>query len=72
MSSISAENAKHSHCSQHHCNTSAIMQQDMSHAEMSEQDKDYFTEDIASPEKIFRSLLLRQCLFRCSNILSES
>ena len=32
MSSMSAENEKHLHCNQHHCNASASMQQDVSHA----------------------------------------
>ena len=53
MSSISAENAKHSHCSKHNCNKLATMQQDVSHAEISEHEKAYFTEDIASPGKGF-------------------
>ena len=53
MSSISAKNEKHLHFSQHHCNTSASIQQDVSHEEISEHDKAYFTEDIASPGKGF-------------------
>ena len=54
MSSMSAENEKHLHCNQHHCNESASMQQYVSHEEMSEHDKAYFTEDIELPGKGFQ------------------
>ena len=62
MSSISTENAKHSNCNQHHCDTSTTMQQDVSHAEMSEHDKKYFTEDIASPGRGFQKLVAKAVL----------
>ena len=64
MSSISAGNGKHLHYNQHHCNASASMQQDVSHAKRSEHDKAYFTDDIESPVKAFQNLLLRQCYIR--------
>ena len=51
---MSAENEKHLHCNQHHCNESASMQQYVSHEEMSEHDKAYFTEDIELPGKGFQ------------------
>ena len=38
------------------------MQEDVSHAEMSEHDKAYFTEDIASPGKGFQKLVAKAVL----------
>ena len=62
MSSISTDNAKHSHCNQHHSYSSTTIQQHVSHAEMLEHDKAYFTEDIASPGKGFQKLVAKVVL----------
>ena len=62
MSSISAENKKHSHCNQHDCNASATMQQHVLHAEFSEHDKAYFTEDIISPGKGLKKIAAKVVL----------
>ena len=62
ISIISTDNAKHSHCNQHHYDSSTTMQQHVLHAEMSEHDKAYFTEDIESQGKSFQKLVSKAVL----------
>ena len=62
ISSISAEYAKKTNYNHHHDIATTTMHQHVLHAEMSDNHKAYFTEDIVSPGKGFQQLVAKSVL----------